>query len=640
MKGPTSRGRKFRWMQVALGLVLATATLWAYADLRTHEFLLYDDNEYVSEHPVIRRGLSWEGIVYVFTQPHHATWHPLTGLSHLLDVTLFGLSAPAHLAVNLAFHIANALLLFALWWRLLDSAAVSFWIAAAFALHPLHVESVAWVSERKDVLSTCLALLATHAYVGWVRQPTGWRWWSVAGWYVAALLAKPMVVTLPLLLLLLDFWPLRRTQAQRPWFEQWWRLAREKTALFVLAFAFGVITIAAQTSRGAVEPLAASPLSFRLANACLAYALYLRDLVWPLGLAVFYPRRAVSGTELALAISVLAATTTIAWVWRRRCPWLWVGWLWYVIALAPVAGLVQAGDQARADRFTYLALTGIFVAVGWQTREWVARGRWAARGSCVAGMVLIGWWSARTAVQVRYWRNTETLFRHALEVTENNHVAHANLGADLLRQGRVDEAFFHLDRALAIRPYDPLARLSLGAAYAARGQWNEALDNYRQVLAVRPNHVSANFNAALVLMEIGQRDAARQHLEVALREDPHHSKAWVALGRILLDSNERDPAIAAYRRALEIDPRSVAAHAQLAVALEQAGNTEEALVHYREVTRLVPQDARAWFNLAAALRDAQRLAQAKEAFAQALAVAERTGEREVAARVREALGQF
>lgn len=633
----SSAAPRNRTQLAAIATLLVLVTLWAYRDLRTHEFLLYDDNEYVVEHPVIRKGISWEGIVFVFTQPHHATWHPLTGLSHLLDVSLFGLSAPAHLAVNLALHCASTVLMFVLWHQLLGSLATSVWIAGAFALHPLHVESVAWVAERKDVLSTCLALAALLAYVRGVRLRSAGPRYLATLCFTAALLAKPMVVTLPLLMLFLDAWPLGRVRLGESTARDWWALVEEKFVFLLLAGVVGGITVWAQATSGAVEPLAASPLSFRVANACVAYAMYLRDLVWPRALAVFYPRQTLTIVQVAPAVALLAALTAAAWVSRTRAPWLWVGWLWYLTAIAPVSGLLQVGDQARADRFTYLALTGIVAAVGWQVHTWV-RGRRALEvATGFLATVILAVWTGLAAGQVRHWRNTETLFRRALAVTELNHVAHANLGAYLLRQGRTEEALEHLQQAIALRPYDPLARMNLGVAAAERGRWQQAVEHYQAVLAVKPNHVSANFNLALALAQLGQLEAARRHLETAVREDPYHAKAQVALGNVLLNQGDSDAAILAYERAIAAEPGLLAAHAQLAIALEQLGHVDRALVHYREVTRLAPQDPRAWFNLAAALRDANRPEQAREAFVQALRLAERFGDPEVATRAREAL---
>jgi len=622
-----------------LCVVLVAATVWAYRDIVTHEFLLFDDNEYVTEHPMIRRGLGWEAVVYVFTQPHHATWHPLTGLSHLLDVTLFGLSAPAHLAVNLAWHCANAVLLFTLWWRLLGTWTVAFWIAAAFALHPLHVESVAWVSERKDVLSTFFALAAIHTYVTWVRQPQELWWVATAVFFALGLLAKPMVVTLPLLLLLMDFWPLGRVPQTGSAWARWWPLAREKTLLWVFALGATVVTLAVQSARGAVEPLAASPVSYRLANALVAYALYLRDTVWPLGLAVFYPRRPLGWAESLAAAGLLAGISTVAWKIRRQAPWALVGWLWYLVCIAPVSGLLQAGDQARADRFTYLALTGIFLWAGGEARRWAAQRPLRVAIAGFAAVATVAGWTVLTDVQVRHWKNTETLFRHALAVTRENHVAHANLGAYLLRQGRTADALVHLHEAVRLRPFDALARLNLGVAAASQGKWEEAIQHYRSLLAVRPDHVSGNFNLALALLQVGQRSEARARLEAALRVDPQHAKARVVLGDLLQENGELEQAVRSYRQALAADPDLLPAHVQLARALEREGKIDEALAHYREATRLAPSDPRTWFNLAAALHDAGRTGPAREAFLQARAVAERIGDREVAERARQALGE-
>ncbi len=630
------------WLQRSAVFAVLALVAAAYHDLARHEFLNFDDNEYVSEHPIVRRGLSWEGLVWAFTRYHHASWHPLTSLSHLLDCSLFGLHAPAHLAVNLLLHVANVWLLFrvlqegtAAWWA-------SLWVAAAFGLHPLHVESVAWVSERKDVLSTFFALLSSWAYVRYTRrQKLGW-YWPALGAFAAALLSKSMVVTLPILWLLFDFWPLGRApwSLRQPHRRAWQGLVLEKVPFLLAALAVGVITLSTQRAAGAMEPLEASPLGARLANFTVAYVSYIRDLVWPFGLAVFYPRQALSNHLVASCALLLLGITGGACLWARSHPHFAVGWFWYAFSLLPVSGLVQVGDQARADRFTYLPLVGVFLALAFAARQW-AGGDGNRRLLCAAAgsTLLVFGWLPRTAQQVQVWRNTETLFRHALAVTTNNHVAHANLGAFLLERGRRQEARQHLEAALRLRPLMPLARLSLGALEAREGNLDAAIRHYRAVLLHDPEHVSANFNMALALRALGERDAALEHVRRALAVDPTHAKASVLWGDLLAERGDLKGAQAAYRQALRYQPRLAAAHNQLAMVLEAAGHQDEALVHYQRVVELAPDDPRAHYNLAAALRDAGHEAQARARFEAALGLAEQRGDEQVARDARAALAQ-
>lgn len=611
-----------------------------YRDIARHEFLNYDDNEYVSEHPVVRRGLHGEGVLWAFTHFHHATWHPLTTLSHMLDCSLFGLHAPAHLAVNLAFHLANTGLLFALLYRATHVPWASLWVAGAFALHPLHVESVVWVAERKDVLSTLFALLSSLAYVGWVSKPTHQRYAATLALFIFALLSKPMVVTVPIVWLLLDWWPLGRTNAAAAYSWRTWRpLVLEKWPFFLCAFVVGLVTIVTQYRAGALEPLATSPFTERVATAATALAAYLKAFVWPVGLAVFYPRHRIELVWLLGSSLLLVGLTALAFRHRNRAPYLLVGWLWYVVGILPVSGLLQAGDQARADRFTYVPLVGVFLALAFAVRNWASGQRWREGAALASAVGILVAWAWVTARQVTVWRTTETLFRHALRVTEANHVAHANLGADLLARGHLHEAREHLEAALRLRPALPLALISLGALEAQEGNFEAAAESYRRVLALRPDHVAAHFNLALVLRARGEYEAALHHVQRALEADPTHAKALVLLGDLRWQQGDAKAAIAAYERAVALRPDLAAAHNQLAMALEGTGRSQEALEFYRNVVRLAPDDPRSHFNLAAALKEAGYASEAQAGFRRALALAEAQGKPDIARAAREALAE-
>lgn len=636
---PTRAASAVPSRRVVLGFFgVVLLTLAAYRDIAQHEFLNYDDNEYVTEHPVIRRGLHWEGLLWAVTHFHHATWHPLTTLSHMLDCSVFGLDAPAHLRVNLFLHLANTGLLFWLFYRTTGAPGPSLWIAGAFALHPLHVESVAWVAERKDVLSTLFGLLSSLAYVRYAWEPTRGRYVAALLCFVLALLSKPMVVTLPLLWLLLDWWPLRRVPAaQRDMWSRWRFLVFEKLPFLLCSLVIGLVTIATQQRAGALEPLAESPLPERLSTAAVALVAYLRDCLWPARLAVFYPRQPIALVSVAGSLALLGSLTALAIRYRHRAPYVFVGWLWYLFGILPVSGLIQVGDQARADRFTYLPLVGIFLAVAFLVREWARAGRLRQRGVVVVAAAILLVWTCVSANQVEVWRNSQTLFRHALRVTQANHVAHANLGADLLSRGSLREARQHLHAALRLRPALPLALISLGVLEEREGNLDVAADLYQRVLALNPNHVTGNFNLALLLRARGDREAALRHVQRAIEVDASHAKAQVLLGDLLWERGDADGAITAYRRAIAGRPDLVAAHNQLALALEGSGRREEAIEFYRNVVRLAPEDPRAHFNLGAALKDLGHAPEAEASFQMALTLAEAQGAANIARAAREAL---
>lgn len=428
------------WRAVAAATALVAATLGAYRGVAGNDFVVYDDDQYVTANPALRDGLTAPAIRWAFVTDHAANWHPLTWLSHLLDVQLFGFAPRGHHLMSLALHVAATVLLFLLLRRLTGNALPSLATAALFGLHPAHVESVAWVAERKDVLSTLLGLFAIAAYAGWVRRPSWRRYAALVGLFALGLLAKPMLVTLPFVLLLLDLWPLRRWS----WKESLAGLVprvREKLPLFALAAASCSVTFLVQRGGGAVQSADRYPLAIRCQNAAVAYVDYLRQLAWPSDLAVFYPHPGVALSPLrALAsLALLLLLTAGAWRLRRSQPAVLVGWLWFLGTLLPVIGLVQVGWQARADRYTYLPSIGLFVALAWgagalattpERRTALA----AATGAALAACCFV------TQAQVGYWRDSETLFLRALAVTRENFLAENNLGHFYNERSRPAEA--------------------------------------------------------------------------------------------------------------------------------------------------------------------------------------------------------
>jgi hypothetical protein len=500
------------WIAVAL-VALVAFVYWSVAG---HGFVAYDDPKYVYENPMVQKGLGLAGAAWAFTTFHGSNWHPLTWLSHMLDVQVFGVSPGAHHLVNAALHATNAVLLFAVLARLTGSRWRSALVAALFAAHPLHVESVAWIAERKDVLSAALFLCTLLAYEREVRS--GDRRWRVvtAAAFAAGLLAKPMLVSVPVVLLVLDFWPLSRLRTRA---DLWLRI-REKLPLFALSAASCAVTIVAQDRGGALIGSDDLPMGARLANAAVAAALYLWRAIWPAHLAVFYPHPGLSipRWQVALAAVALLVLTAVA-VWqRRRRPFLLAGWAFYLVTLLPVIGIVQVGMQAMADRYTYIPLIGIFVAFAWSLPR--ARHAWVAAGSCA--LVLAAAIVARA--QVAVWRDSTTLFQHAIDAVPGNWLAYKNLGVEQFHREETAAAAVSFAAALRLRPHDPDLWADLGTCQLLLGQFEESAASLRQALRTRPRDAEIWMNLGIVEAMLA-RSQDVTHVLARLRElDPQRAQ--------------------------------------------------------------------------------------------------------------------
>ncbi|HET6923659.1 MAG TPA: tetratricopeptide repeat protein [Anaeromyxobacteraceae bacterium] len=503
-------------------LALATLVALAYGAVGGLGFVNFDDPRYVFQNPHVQRGLTFEGVAWAFTAFHAGNWHPLTWLSHMLDVELFGLDPGRHHVVNAVLHGAATLLLFGL----LRSATGRTWpsalAAALFAVHPLHVESVAWISERKDVLAAVFWMLATWAYLRQVRRPGAVRSAAVAAAFALGLMSKPTVVTLPAVLVLLDLWPLGRISATAPPWPQALALVREKAPLLALSLATGAVTLLAQSRGEGVAALPALPVSARIGNAVLSSALYLGKTVWPARLAAVYPHPALGAGGLpawaVLASALLMAALTALALWQlRRRPVLAVGWLWYLVALLPTIGLVQVGLQGMADRYTYLPLVGIFVALAWLAAEAAGASgpRRIAVASACLGLVLAC--AAVSRRQVETWRDSFTLFGHALEVTRDNWLALRNLGVAQQDAGRPAEAIANLEASLQLMPHDGQAWMNLGISYASVGRHHEAARCLQRAAEMRPDDDHVWFNLGIFYALTGQWDRLPE-VERRLRE--------------------------------------------------------------------------------------------------------------------------
>jgi len=537
-------------LELLVCLLLIAATLTVYWQVRNHDFINFDDNQYITDNIHVHTGLRSDNITWAFTSTHAANWHPLTWLSHMLDCQLFGLNPTGHHLTSVFFHLVNSLLLFLILRWMTGTLWRSGIVAALFALHPLHVESVTWVAERKDVLSTLFWMLTLWAYLAYTKRPGLKTYFLLLIAFALGLMAKPMLVTLPFVLLLLDYWPLKRielgqsgiglpaasqtsTSAKKPW-AQVFPLLLEKTPLFVLAAVSSVVTYIVQKSGGAVGALQAYPFKIRMANALLSYAIYMGKMIWPQNLAVFYPHpeqslpmwQAAGAGLLLLVISISVIRL------GRRHPYLPVGWLWYVGTLVPVIGLVQVGAQGMADRYTYVPLIGLFFIIAWGVTDLLGSWRYGRPALTVAATSLLSALIVCSSFQASHWKNSLTLFDHTLRATSNNWLIHNNLGVVLEKQGRLKEGTDHLYEALRIKPDYAEAHNNLALRLAKQGKLEEAIDHFSEAVRIKPDYVDALNSLGVALAKQGKLEEAIDHFSEALRIKPDYAKARRNLRRV------------------------------------------------------------------------------------------------------------
>jgi tetratricopeptide (TPR) repeat protein len=548
--------------------VLATATIAVYARVRGFEFVTYDDLEFVAENPALASGLTWQAVRWSWANAYDATGGPLTWLSHLIDVELFGFDAGGHHLTNLALHVANTLLLHGVLLLMTGRLWPSAVVAALFAVHPLHVESVAWVAQRKDVLSTFFWLLATWAYVSYTRRPRPGAYAMVTVWLAMGLLSKPMVATLPFVLLLLDVWPLRRVAAGAIR-----RLLIEKLPWIAMSIASLAFTFASQQRGGSLAALDQLPFRARLANAVVSYALYLVKVVWPANLTPHYPYDPALSAPLVLACLVLLLAITAASIrLRDRLPAALVGWAWYLGTLVPVIGFVQVGTHARADRFTYVPSIGLFVLMVWGGAALMARWRVPRSAAAAAAAVVLFMLGVAAHRQVGVWRDGLSLWQHAVRVSPQDHRAHLNLGVTLSRARRFDEAILA----------------------------------YRQAIRLAPEVPEAYNNLGLALKETGNPSGAIGALDEALRRNPGYAAARANRANLRADAGDLEGAISDYEQAILLDPDVGLVRINLAVTLAQIGRLESALEQARAAVALEPARAEWRFVTAMIMKETGR----------------------------------
>ena len=629
---------KFRNSMVCVLLTLVTLAL--YSPVANYDFINYDDIAYVYENQQVISGLTEKGLIWAFTTHHAANWHPLTWISHMLDCDLYGLNPGLHHLTNVWFHIANTLLLFLILMQMTGNAWQSVMVAALFALHPLHVESVAWVAERKDVLSTFFWMLTMHSYFRFVKRPGAGRYCLVAGLFALGLMAKPMLVTLPFVLLLLDYWPLNRLKpmsasAQPPaTVHSFTHLAVEKVPLIAMAILSGIITYRVQQSAGAVDLLGAYPLDIRLANATVSYGMYLFKMIWPFNLAVFYPHPGMPPTwKFAISLIVCIGISLVAFRKARQYPYLIVGWLWYLGTLVPVIGLVQVGNQSMADRYTYIPLIGIFITLVWGVSEIAARYKITYGWSAASAVIILSILSTFTWHQLRYWKDSITLFSRTLEITENNWPMHNNLAIAYGRNGEDENAIIHFQKTIRLNPVYISAHNNLGYALDRVDRVDKALEHYLIALLLDPDSektirilgaflntlrhqntitsigigsaldlADAHYKIAIMLDQEGRIERAIKHYRAAFSGKSKDAEIHFKLGNAHSKKGNIEDSRKSFLAAIGIKPDYARAHNNLGIILMRQGDVSGAMEHFRDAIKYNPEYALAKKNLKNAVK--------------------------------------
>jgi tetratricopeptide (TPR) repeat protein len=604
------------WVAVALTAII----LLIYAPVRHYGFLSYDDAEYVSENAQVIRGLTAQGVLWAFTTDHASNWHPVTWLSHMLDVQIYGMDAGRHHLTNILLHLANAFLLFGILYRTTGAWRRSAMVAALFAAHPLHVESVAWIAERKDVLSTLFWMLTLHVYVRYVGKPRIGRYLTVVAVFALGLMSKPMLVTLPLVLLLLDVWPLGRVRFEAGQLHIWLRMFREKIPLFMLVAASSIATIVAQLRGGAVQNFEVIPLYQRVANALVSYVAYLGQMLWPGNLAAYYPYAPLSIGLVVASASVLITVSIIVIRFSRSRPYLFVGWLWYVLTLVPVIGLIQVGSQARADRYTYIPLIGAFIIGAWGIAAILERWQYRSAALQAAACILICALVAGARSQVRYWESDLALWERAVQTTTDNPFARTNLGFALIDRGDVAAGIAQYIEALKIKPDSAETHNALGAALLKQGQPDAAMEQFAMALRIMPGFAEAHSNRGMVLAQRGNAEEAFSEFQKALEISPEDPRIQYNFGFALASQGQLDEAMSHYRKALTIKPDYADAYFQMGNAFAGKGMWSEAAAEYTKALQIRPEYEDAHNNLGVILLRQDRYDDAAGHFKEALRI--------------------
>ncbi len=592
---------------ICIGII--AATLAAYEPIRYNDFVSYDDSVYITENEDIKAGITWQSLAQAFTKPHFYMWHPLTTLSHMLDYELFGLNPFEHHLVSVLLHITNALLLFWIITNVTGGIWPGAFIAAVFALHPLQVESVAWAAERKTVISGMFWLLTMAAYIHYARRPGARRYALVLIVFGFCIMTKPVVITLPLALLLLDYWPLERikwghdTKGHKPEervFQEFsvGRLLSEKIPLLVMSAILGVITYIAQKSGGSVITLERIQFGHRIANVFVSYIRYIGKLIWPSKLAVFYPREDLSMAMVILCILLFLLITIFSIYSGLRKKYFIVGWLWFLGTLVPVIGIVQSGMQAMANRYMYIPMLGLLVISTCFVKELIAaRPRYKNIAAAAAGIVLLSL-IITTRMQVGHWRNSLTLFKYTLEISSNNEIAENSYGAALCREGRIAEAIPYFRNAIRIAPLHFEARNNLAKALLKEGYYDKAVERFNELLRAKKDSAKIYYNLAMAQNGLKRYNEAIESFTKALELEGQDSDAYVYRGIAFLATKRVDEAISDFQKAIELDDKSAVAYINLGMAYLHEKEYEQAIQSWSKALEFEPANVEVLNSLA------------------------------------------
>ena len=592
---------------------LAMSVILVFQQVRNFDFVNYDDKGYVYENQHILNGLTGDGVIWAFTTGDEANWHPVTWLSLMLDCQLFGPDPGRIHLVNVFLHLANTLLLFAVLKKITGSLWPSAFVAAAFAIHPMHVESVAWIAERKDVLSTFFLMLTLLAYAGYIKRPSALRYIAVLALFVLGLMSKPMLVTLPFVLLLADYWPLNRFEVPGPVkassrqtrksssaadkHSTFYRLIIEKVPFLALAAVSSVITFIVQQSGGAMTDIEALSFESRFANAFLSYTQYMGKMFWPRNLAVLYPLDTAAVWQSALSVLLLVVITLFVLAFGRSRKYLPAGWFWFLGTLVPVIGLVQVGGQAYADRYTYIPYIGLFIMIAWGLPELLLKlpYRRAVLGVSMAiSLTALGIFSHR---QVSFWNDSVTLFSHAIEVTQKNHIAYNNLGAAYGSLGRYQESVEVCKRSISIKPSYAEAYNTLGFAYGSLGRYQDAIAAFKQAINIKPNYAEAHRNLGLAYGRFGRYQDAIAAFKQAIKLKPDDAETHYNLGLAYGRLGHYQESIEACKQAIKLKPDYAKAHNNLGAAYAGLGCYQESIEACKQAIKFKPDYTEAHLGL-------------------------------------------
>lgn len=602
--------KKPEYLKIAVMLGLVIATLTVYWQIKNFDFVNYDDWYYIVENIHVQGGITKDGIVWAFTTFLSPNWHPVTWLSLMLDAELFLKNPGGYHWTSLLFHMANVILLFLVLYRMTGALWKSGFVAALFAIHPLHIESVAWISERKDVLSAFFGWLTVLAYIRYASNLDKRHYMTVLLLFTLGLMSKPMLVTLPFILILLDFWPLGRIKiAQLRWKTQddcmeasIIRILIEKIPLLLLSVIISVITYSAQTR--AMTPITVLPLDVRIANALYSYACYIQKMLWPSELAVFYPHplKIPLGLPEITGIGIaLIAVTIFALRKAKKYPYLAVGWLWYLGTLVPVMGFVQVGLQGMADRYTYFPLVGLYIVIAWGIPDCLKSWNYQKTFLFVSAVIIIAVLMIVSINQVKYWQNGQTLFEHCLKVTQRNYIVHNMLGSYLRRTGRIPEAMIHFEEAIKIAPDFVFAYQNMGYALQSAGRHSEAIPHYLMALKLKPDDHDIYHRLGVAYMEDKDYNQAISLFRKALDLNPQNAAIYNSLGMAFMNKGKLEKAYEALSKTVDLQPDHAGYRNNLAMLYVRQGKSDMAIFQYRKAIAIQPDYANAHYYLAKVL---------------------------------------